>query len=370
MKRSYSILLLPITLAVAMQLTAAQAPTNSLTAGIESGAEKLQIYLTNLDNVHEFQGSAKISFGISSTTKETINVEVKLAPAETRVVQLDFSAPPGEQYTLTIYNKAGALVLIQVAFIKQTSDLFSRSGAQESARPANQAGAHAEANDLKIDAQLLRISPNSEAEIQIPNESPHYLLTFEIIANTDIVNANLTISAKDFQRRQQVTVQGQIKVSFNLPDEFPEKKLKYDLTDSAGKVLISGEVDLDQLTHGDSTSISSFKLDRTSYLPGDTVRAVVELQGESSRGYRLQVAAKEGTDIFFEDERRGAGNGSQSRQEFTFELPREAKGAIVFEYKVFGRQTGNLCDSGSRIIALSDESTKGNSGSGSSISPF
>jgi hypothetical protein len=146
--------------------------------------------------------------------------------------------------------------------------------------------------------------------------------------------------------------------------------LKYDLTDSAGKVLISGEVDLDQLTHKDSTSISSFKLDRSSYLPGDTVRAVVELQGESSRGYRLQVAAKEGTDIFFEDERRGAIQDSRSRQEFTFELPRAAKGTIVFEYKVFGRQTGNLCDSGSRIVALSDESAKGNSGSGSSISPF
>jgi hypothetical protein len=359
MKCSYSILLLPITLAVAMQLTAAQAPRHGLTAAIESGGEKLQLRLTNSDNLHEFQGSAKISFGSPSTT----NVEVKLAPAETRLVQLDFSAPPGEQYTLTVYNKAGELVLIQVAFIKQTADLVSD-------RSTKKTGAPAEANDLRIDAQLLRISPNSEAEIQIPNESPHYLLTFEIIANTDIENANLTISAKDFQRRQQVTVQGQTKVTFNLPDELPEKKLKYDLTDSAGKVLISGEVDLDQLIHNDSTSISSFKLDRTSYLPGDTVRAVVELQGESSRVYRLQVTAKEGTDIFFEDERRGAGNGSQSRQEFTFELPREAKGAIVFEYKVFGRQTGNLCDSGSRIIALSDESTKGNSGSGSSISPF
>src|SRR5262245_35609100 len=161
MKRFYSILILPITLAVALQLTAAQAPTHSLTAGIESVGEKLQIHLTNSDTVHEFQGSAKISFGSHSTTNETINVELKLAPAETRLVELDFSTTPGEQYTLTIYNKAGALVLIQVAFIKQTADLFSRSGAQESDRSAKQAGAPAETNDLRIKAQLSRISPNS-----------------------------------------------------------------------------------------------------------------------------------------------------------------------------------------------------------------
>jgi flagellar hook protein FlgE len=368
MKRSYSILLLPITLAVALQLTAAQAPRHSLTASIESRDKKLQVHLTNSDNLHEFQGTAKISVGSPSTTNETINVEVKLAPGETRLVQLDFSAPPGEQYTLTIYNKAGALVLIQVAFIKQTADPFSPSAGQESDRSTKQADAQTEANDLRIEAQLSRISPNSEAEIQIPDEAPPYLLTCSLVAKTPIVNANLTISAKDFKRVQQVTVQGQTKVSFNLPDELIEKKLRYDLTDSAGKLLISGEVDLDQLAHDDSTSISSFKLDRPSYLPGDTVRAVIELQSESSRGYRLQVAAKKGTDIFFEDERRGA---SRSRQEFTFELPREVQGAIVFEYKVFGRQTGMLFDSGSRIIALSDESTKGgNAGGGSSISPF
>jgi hypothetical protein len=368
MKRFYSFLIFPITLAVALQLVAAQAPTHTLTAGVESVGKKLQVHLTNSDNVHEFQGSAKISFGSSSTTNETINLELKLAPSETRLVQLDFSATPGEQYTLTIYNKAGALVLVQVAFIKQTAELFSRSGAQGSDRSAKQAGAQAEVNDLRIEAQLSRISPNSEAEIQIPDESPPYLLTFEIVAKTPIVNANLTISAKDFKLSQQVTVRGQTKVSFNLPDGLAEQKLKYDLTDSSGRMLISGEVDLDQLTHDDSTSISSFKLDRTSYLPGETVRAVVELHGESSRGYRLQVAAKEGTDIFFEDERRGTSNGS--RQEFTFELPREAKGAIVFEYKVYGRQTGMLFDSGTRIIELSNESTKGNSGGGSSISPF
>jgi hypothetical protein len=240
---------------------------------------------------------------------------------------------------------------------------------QKSDRSATQASASADANDLTIKAQLSRISPNSEAEIRIPDEPIPYILIFELAAKTPIVNANLTLSAKDFERHQQVTVQEQTKVEFNLPDELAERKLKYVLTDRSGRVRTSGEVDLDQLTSADSTSISSLKLDRISYSPGDTARVVIELLGESPRGYRLEVAAKEGTNIFFEDERKGAAHGGRSQQEFTFELPREAMGTIVFEYKVFGRQTGALFDSGSYVIYLSQESARSDPGSRSSISP-
>jgi hypothetical protein len=101
-----------------------------------------------------------------------------------------------------------------------------------------------------------------------------------------------------------------------------------------------------------------------------TARLVIELQGESPRGYRLEVAAKEGTNIFFEDERKGVARDGRSQQEFTFELPREANATIVFEYKVFGRQTGEVFDSGSYVIYLSEESARSDAGSRSSISPF
>jgi hypothetical protein len=97
---------------------------------------------------------------------------------------------------------------------------------------------------------------------------------------------------------------------------------------------------------------------------------VIELQGEPHRGYRLEVAAKEGAHIFFEDEWKSAGHGGRSQQEFTFELPRKAKEAIVFEYKIFGRQTGALFDSGSYSINLSEESARSDAGSRSSLSPF
>jgi hypothetical protein len=357
MKRPYSILPLLIALAADIQITAAQTPTRSLTAGIESGSGELQLHLTNSDNIREFRGSAKIGFENPSPTNKPISVELRLAPGESRLFPLDSSALTGEQYTLTIYNHAGALVLVQVAFIKQASDALSSSGAPE------------DANDLTIQAQLSRISPNSEAEIQVPDESIPCILTFELAAKTPIVNANLTISAKDFKRHRQVTVRGQTKVEFNLPDELVARKLKYVLTDRVGRVRASGEVDLDQLTDADSTSTSSFKLDRASYSPGDIARVVIDLKGESPRGYRLQVAVMEGTNIFFEDERKGASHGGRSQQEFTFELPREAKGAIVFEYKVFGRQTGALFDSGSYIINLSEESARSDAGSRSSISP-
>jgi hypothetical protein len=357
MKQPYSILLALIALAVARQLAVAQAPSHSLTAGIEGGGEKLHLHLTNSDNVHEFRGSAKISFGSHPPTNEPISLELRLAPRESRLFLLDSSAPTGEQYTLTIYNHAGALVLIQFDHINQASDALSRSRASE------------DANGLTIRAQLSRISPNSEAEIKVPDEPIPCILTFELAAKIPIVNANLTISAQDFNRRQQITVQGQTKIEFNLPDELAERKLKYVLTDRAGRVLTSGEVDLDQLTYADPTSITSFKLDRASYSLGETARVVIDLQGESPRGYRLEVAAREGTNIFFEDERKGASNGGRSQQEFTFELPREGKGAIVFEYKVFGRQTGALFDSGSYIINLSDGSARSDAGSRSSVSP-
>jgi hypothetical protein len=229
------------------------------------------------------------------------------------------------------------------------------AGNEMKSNPGKSSAPKKDAVDLKVDARLTRGLANRNAELPTVDKDEPFLLTFEIEAPAPIQNANLTLESKGFQRQQKITVQTRAELEFKLPETLSERKLKYALTSEAGQQLARGEIDLDQLTAAESVTVSALTFDRPAYAPGESARAVIEIQGDASSGYRLEVTAKDGGgNLLFKAERRGSNSDGKSRQELTLEIPREAKGPIILGYQVFGGQTGTLFDSGERAIIFKE----------------
>lgn len=330
-----------------------------IAAVVERASGKLYLRVTNPDQTEEFRGSAQVRFD-SSTPSETIRLSLELAPGESRYFPIGAPKSPNEQYLLTIYNQAGALVLFKAAPVN-----LAPTTTIEPARPA----AIKKGDEISIQTRLTRSSPYSGADIQAPEQPVPLSLIFDLATRTPLTQANLTISSRNFEQHQPVTVHDRGQVEFKLPDELSERKLKYTLTDSTGQVRGSGEIDLDDLMMADAMTVSSVTFDRTSYAPGESARLVIELQGQTTRSFRLEVTAKEGNNPLYEDARKDAALAGQSRQEFTIEIPSNIKEPLTLEYKVFSAQTKALFDSGIRQIPLSDGSQKPGANGSQRISP-
>ncbi|HEY7181321.1 MAG TPA: hypothetical protein VIC84_07875 [Blastocatellia bacterium] len=318
---------------------------------VERAGAQIQVILTNTSDKRAFQGVAKVSVGLSADA--AIELTIKLDPNETRRFPLptsNASDKSGAEYSLAVYNQTGELILFKIAPFKT----IAGSEREPEARQATSSPKKS-SDELRVTAQLTRGLANRDAEITTTDQAEPFILTFEIESNNPVKDAVFTISARDFQSRQQVTIDGQAYLEFKLPETLSERKLNYTLTSATGQTLVSGEVDLDQLASSDSVSVGSLTFDRQSYAPGESARVVIELLGDESRGYRLELTVKDGGgNPLLKDERRGSNNGGKSRQEFSIEIPREVQGPIIVDYRVFGARTGTMSDSGSREIALKE----------------
>jgi hypothetical protein len=180
-------------------------------------------------------------------------------------------------------------------------------------------------------------------ESPISDEPGPVVLAFEIASPSPIINASLSVSAKEFKQRQAVTVQGSANVEFKLPEDFDEPKINYTLTDASGRALAQGELALDDLRQEDSVTVSDVKIDQETYSPGESAHFVVTLEGRSPFGYRLEVTAKDAnTETLLDDSRKGIFSKGKSIQEFRVEIPAEAKGIVTIELKAFGGLTRKL----------------------------
>jgi|SRR5215468_5604236 len=317
---------------------------------VERAGAQIQLVLTNPSDTRVFQGVANVSVGLS--TDAAIRFTITLAPNETRRFPLTASRTSGQssdQYSLTVYNQNGALVLSRIAPIKTTG------GSERATGPKQASTSKKGSEELRVNARLTSGLASRDAEIPTSDQVGTLLLNFEIESATPIKDASFTLSAKDFQRRQPVTVQGRADIEFKLPEKLGERKLSYTLTAKAGQPLARGEVDLDQLTASDAVSVGALTFDRAGYKPGESARVVIELLGDAPRGYRLELTVKDGGgNLLLKDERRGSNTAGKSRQEFTLEIPREVKGPVIVAYQVFGGQTGAPFDSGVREIILNE----------------
>jgi hypothetical protein len=84
---------------------------------VESVEGRLQVSLTNTDDVRSVSGSARISLGASDQQSERL--EFKLAPQESRLFPVGSRGAPGDHYTLAIYEQGGALIFIKNAPVKR-----------------------------------------------------------------------------------------------------------------------------------------------------------------------------------------------------------------------------------------------------------
>lgn len=88
---------------------------------VESVGGRLQISLTNIDNVREFRGAARVSLDAPNRQSEVTSFEFTLAPQESRLFPLDSAGATGDHYTLSIHERAGALILLKNAPIKRVA---------------------------------------------------------------------------------------------------------------------------------------------------------------------------------------------------------------------------------------------------------
>jgi hypothetical protein len=332
---------------------------------VERAGAQIQLVLTNPSDTRAFQGAAKVNVGLSADA--AIELTINLGPNETRRFPLPTSKSsetPGAEYSLAVYNQTGALVMYKVAPIKTTA------GSEREAASKQAPASKKVSEELRVNARLTRGLASRDAELPTPDQAEPFILTFEIESDTLVKNANFTLSSKDFQRRQPITIEGRAALEFKLPDTLSNRKLNYTLTSATGQALASGEVDLDQLTASDAVSVGELTFDRPAYTRGESARVVIELQGDAPRGYRMNLTVKDGGgNLLVKDERRGSSKKGKSRQEFSIEIPRSAPGPIIVEYQVFGGQTGALFDSGSREIVLNEAQNDNSAGSPKRTSP-
>jgi len=332
---------------------------------VERAGGQIQLVLTNTSDTNAFQGEAKIKVGLSADAD--VRLTITLGPNETRRFPLPTSKTSetsGAEYSLAVYNQTGALVLYKIEPIKTTVGSERETASKQA--PASKKASE----ELRVNARLTRGLANRDAELPTPDQAEPFLLTFEIESDTPVKNADFTLSAKNFQRRQPITIEGRAALEFKLPDTLSKRKLSYTLTSATGQTLASGEVDLDQLTASDAVSVGALTFDRPTYRRGESARIAIELQGDAPRGYRMNLTVKDGGgNLLVKDERRGSTNQGKSRQEFSIDIPRSAPGPIIVEYQVFGGQTGALFDSGSREIVLNEAQNDNSAGSPKRTSP-
>src|SRR5262245_22287895 len=115
---TYAIILLTLTTvtpSVRAQSTGGAAAEKRLPAivgEVERAGAQIQLVLTNPSDTRVFQGVANVSVGLSTDAANRFTIT--LAPNETRRFPLTASRTSGQssdQYSLTVYNQTGSLVL-------------------------------------------------------------------------------------------------------------------------------------------------------------------------------------------------------------------------------------------------------------------
>ncbi len=321
----------------------------ALSGNIETANGQYRINLVNLDPSRVVRGYAVINLGSVEEQTEAIKLRFTLAPQEGMLYPLWPLAATGEYYTLMIYDLRGVMIFQKIAPVRRGTEANWTVAAPVTAI---------------VSPRLVATSPapGPEAEIKVQaklaggeNENDPFYLALDLSAPHPIIGAGITVTGKGINQHKVADIKGTALIKFKLPDDLPEQKLSYLITDSTGRLLARGEADLHTLLADDYVSVSEVKPDRQAYAPGEQAKLSVNLQGNSPNGYRLEVLAKDskGT-IFFRDARKSEAGGGNPGLEFTLALPRETSGSVTFSYKVFDAKTGKLFDSGDTEIVVTE----------------
>jgi hypothetical protein len=321
-----------------------------LSGDIETVNSQYRINLANLDQTRLVRGFAVIHLGNSEQLAEAIKLRFALGPQERMLFPLWPLSATGDYFSLMVYDLRGALIYQKIAPVKKGSE-----ASWAVAPPMNSI-----LNSRTI-ATTPSGNPDSAIKVQAKltggeSESDPFFLSLELTAARPVAGAGITVTGKGISQRKVSDLKGTTLVQFKLPDELPEQKLAYVVTDASGRMLAHGEADLHTLLADDYVSVSEVRPDRQAYASGDTAKLTVNLQGSAPQGFRLEVLAKDskGT-IFFRDMRKLEAGANSPSLDFSLAIPKDASGQVFFEYKVFDAQSGKLFDSGDTELAVTGQ---------------
>src|SRR5262245_32404029 len=154
--------------------TAADHKRPVVDGGVESVGGRLRVSLTNTDNAREFRGEAQISIDAPNRQSEVSKFEFTLAPQESRLFPLDSQGAAGDQYTLSIYERAGRLILLKNAPINRGAEAAPAVVTPQAPTPPAPtppaSAARTAATGLTVKARLAAGKPRPDAENKAPAE--------------------------------------------------------------------------------------------------------------------------------------------------------------------------------------------------------
>jgi hypothetical protein len=338
----------------------------SLSGGIENNHGQIRLSLTN-NSSREFRGVGVIGIGGDTEQKEIGQLALTLPPQETVVLQLSGVAPSGNQFSLKVLDQNGALVYFKIAPIKSVSDpapAMAVTLSPVSKKSPTTISPGKPAPSLPNDT-LLANNPNSAmaiAEVTIKgrllagqSENDPFVVAFEMTAIRPVHDATLSITLGKHKDSKPVSIKRDLTVEFKLPDQLDGERISYEMTAKNGRVIVKGDLDIDQLMAEDFVTVADIRTDKSSYDLGDPVNITVQLEGKSPHGYRLEAAVKDGQGVILFQEQFQAGADNQTNsQSFTITLPREMTSPVALEFKLFDAGTGLLFDSGEREIPVNN----------------
>src|SRR5262245_2185242 len=130
----------------------AEQRSSALAGEVERAGGELRLVLTNPSDNRAVQGSASVSIG--SSADAAIKLAITLAPGETRRFPLSksitsgTSGPSSDQYSLTVYNQTGSLVLYKIAKIKLTAGVEKETVPKQASAPKK------DSKDVSVNARL------------------------------------------------------------------------------------------------------------------------------------------------------------------------------------------------------------------------
>jgi hypothetical protein len=331
-------------------------PRPALTANLESRSGQYQLTLDN-NGDQEFRGRVVIRVGQVGEPSEAGQATLILPPNKTKSFSLNAGGLTGEHYTLQIFDQKGALVFYQVAPLRQASGpaqinlesitLSTHTPKLVISGPANPSA-------------LVAASPPPTPEVQIKprlvagaQDSDPFLLAFDLAAANALMNATLVISIGETKQSKPVSINHRAVVEFKLPEYLETNQIGYQLTRKDGGVVAEGTTNLDKLFADDHVTVADIRPDRVAYAPGETARLTIMLEGQSPHGFKLEILARDYTGkTFFTNTAYGNQGETVKEKEFTFTLPGEVKGPVIFEFKIYDGETGLLFDSGERELTI------------------
>src|SRR5215510_4773496 len=132
---------------------------------VESVGGRLRVSLTNTDSAREFRGEAQVTIEAPDRQPEVARFEFTLAPQESRLFPIDSQGAAGAQYTLSIHERAGTLILLKNEPIYRSADAAPAAAPRPAPTPpASTARTGAEGLTVKARLAAVRPRPSPDAE--------------------------------------------------------------------------------------------------------------------------------------------------------------------------------------------------------------